>query len=54
MAFSGTTDAKDAGAPLLADDGRVAAVLRGPAGGQSIAIPIWHVVKMTPSGGEGR
>jgi hypothetical protein len=51
MAFTAHIGLNDAGAPLLADDGRVVGVVRGLSQSQAApndAAPIWHVFQMMP------
>ncbi len=51
IAFTARVDAGDAGGPLLADDGRVLGIVRGPSatgGPDNIAVPVWHVLQMMP------
>jgi S1-C subfamily serine protease len=51
IAFTAPITEVDVGAPLLADDGKAIGVVLGPSGGhagESLAAPIYHVVRMLP------
>ena len=52
LAFTGHVGPENCGAPLVADDGRVVGVARGPMQdrpNQDVASPAWQVVRMRPA-----
>lgn len=55
MSLSLRASPADAGSPVLNEAGKAIAILRGPVPGhpeQSLATPIWHVLRMMPSVGK--